>query len=141
MGRRHASNEVDKISGLGYIFRCEYLPTYSPDEGLESAWGRLVAAMDDTTKKGLLYDYPCMSATPQWYPTWQQMMEYPKAIPQLLMPKLPLTQNMLSEPFPVEDDTMSMSVVSLKIVQTSPPRYLVKVYDWYDQRGLSAASP
>lgn len=133
MGRRHASNEVDKITGLGYIFRCEYLPTYSANEGLESVWGRLVAAMDDTTKKCLLCDFPCMSAGHQWYPTWQQLMEYPKAISQVLMPKLPLVAGMLSEPLVVETDTWSMSIVSLENVQTRREWYLLKADGWYGQ--------
>jgi len=139
MGRRHASNQVDKIAGLSYILGCEYLPTYSADESLESAWGRLVAAMDDTMKRGLIYGYPCMSAAPQWYPTWQQMMEYPKAIPQVLMPKLPLVVNMLSEPL-VDGTPMIDLRMSFELVQSSTQseddgqRYLVKTYGSDGQR-------
>jgi len=89
MARRKASNERDKIAGLGYLMRCRTLPVYSEKASDEDAWIHLVACLPYTAQLELLFNFPSARACDDsnsgdqrpgphvgsWIPTWKQVTE------------------------------------------------------------------
>jgi len=79
MSRRHATNQVDKVSGLAYLIGCEFLRSYSSSEDPESAWVWFVCSMSQHFKRQLLLETP-QAAAGHWFPTWSQLVsETPSA--------------------------------------------------------------
>ncbi|KAF8465693.1 hypothetical protein BDZ91DRAFT_726707 [Kalaharituber pfeilii] len=86
--QRWASNEQDKIAGLGYLLKCKALPLYTEDELIEYAWLRLVAQLPALAQLELLFNFPTArsdteqealsigSGSASWIPTWAQVTAF-----------------------------------------------------------------
>ena len=83
MGRRVASNEVDKIAGLSYLLRFDYLPTYSATEDIERVWQRCLRSMPLPFLAELFFSCPLVEnrrqpyGGPHWAPTWRGLQSCP----------------------------------------------------------------
>jgi len=78
MSRRHASNELDKIAGLGYLMKCPQLPLYCENQPTEEAWLHLVSHLPYSGKLELLFNFPHVRDSQQdgpgaWIPEWGQV--------------------------------------------------------------------
>lgn len=74
--RRSAHSELDKVSGLAYILRCEHiLPGFILGQGPEVTWKRLIEAMYEKYRVILFFGYPVAGDDPDlvWCPSWKQI--------------------------------------------------------------------
>lgn len=78
MARRVATNPVDKVAGLSYLLRSERLPAYSADMLPEHAWHHCFHSLTHQKKFELLFTFPYRGSETQWWPTWQQLIAWPK---------------------------------------------------------------
>jgi len=95
MSRRVASNERDKIWGLGYLMKCTNLPIYAETQPLEDAWLHLVSHLPYPAQLELLFNFPKPrshedGAHGTWVPTWEQVTSIvPDASVELQRPSWP----------------------------------------------------
>ncbi|RPB26740.1 hypothetical protein L211DRAFT_650596 [Terfezia boudieri ATCC MYA-4762] len=76
MGRRYATNDIDKITGLSYLLQMKHLPIYKEDIGVDRAWRRSLWEMPKNFLLELLFTCPVVN-TPQWVPSWQDLSNLP----------------------------------------------------------------
>lgn len=75
MRQRDSVNPVDKVAGLAYVLQSASVPVYREDEGIESAWTRLVENMHKRFRGDLFFLYPHPGDGPHlWRPSWAQLM-------------------------------------------------------------------
>jgi len=95
MSRRVASNERDKIWGLGYLMKCTNLPIYAETQPIEDAWLHLVSHLPYPAQLELLFNFPNprsqeVGAHGTWVPTWEQVTSVvPDASVELQRPSWP----------------------------------------------------
>jgi len=95
MSRREASNERDKIAGLGYLMKCTNLPIYAEEEPLEDAWLHLVSHLPYPAQLELLFNFPRPRGRGNevhgtWIPKWKQVTSMnPDASLELQRPSWP----------------------------------------------------
>lgn len=75
MRKRHATNELDRISGLASVTQPERLPIYDVRLSNEDAWEVLVNAIDGKSRAHLFFWYPVAgNSRSSWAPSWSQIM-------------------------------------------------------------------
>ena len=77
MSRRHASNPIDKISGLFYLLHTIKLPCYDERMTDEDFWRQCFHLLPVERKSELLFDFPYRGSSEQWFPTWKQVLDWP----------------------------------------------------------------
>jgi len=86
MANRVASNPTDKVCGLFYLLGTNILPTYDETVGEEHAWKQCFHVLPFGKKLEILFDFPYRGR--QWFPTWNQLMEWPKRDPDCMHPPI-----------------------------------------------------
>ena len=81
MTKRHASKPVDKISGLFYLLRTTKLPCYDAQMTSEDFWRQCFHLLPPGRKAEILFDFPYRGSDEQWFPTWAQVLGWPKRDP------------------------------------------------------------
>ncbi len=75
MKSRVSTNPMDRVAGLVYLLRPNYIPIYDAAQSQEDAWVALVNAMEYSSRVELLFLYPGPgSGTKYWRPSWEQVM-------------------------------------------------------------------
>ncbi|KAF7796044.1 hypothetical protein EIP86_007214 [Pleurotus ostreatoroseus] len=73
MRRRAATNELDKIAGLAYLFGSEILPAYIRTDD-EASWELLMRTIMATYRGQLFFLYPAAGdGKHAWRPSWKQV--------------------------------------------------------------------
>jgi len=87
MRRRYATTDQDKIAGINYLLRPEYLPIYKLNENVEDAWRRSIHLLPRASCLELIFNFPFCSrggpANASWAPSWAQISICPKLDPLL----------------------------------------------------------
>lgn len=75
MRERHATKELDRVSGLASISFPQSLPIYDPKQSNEDAWEILVKVISGLSRAHLFFWYPMAGNTQYlWLPSWSQVM-------------------------------------------------------------------
>ncbi len=75
MRNRVSTKPLDKVAGLAYLFRTDYIPSYDAAQSEEDAWTALVNAMWSKARAGLFFYYPGPgNGSKSWRPSWEQAM-------------------------------------------------------------------
>ncbi|KAK0445296.1 uncharacterized protein EV420DRAFT_970845 [Desarmillaria tabescens] len=75
MRNRVSTKPLDKVAGLVYLFRTNFIPTYDAAQSEEDVWAALVNAMQSTVRAGLFFHYPEPgNRSKSWRPSWEQVM-------------------------------------------------------------------
>ena len=82
MAKRHAGNEVDKLSGLFYLLRTTKLPCYDEHKTSEDIWRESFHLLPLPRKAEILLDFPYRGSYEQWFPTWAQVLDWPTRDPE-----------------------------------------------------------
>ena len=82
MSRRHASQPVDKVSGLFYLLRTTKLPCYDANRTCENIWKECFRLLPPQQKAEILLDFPYRGSEEQWFPSWAQVLDWPTRDPQ-----------------------------------------------------------
>ena len=82
MTKRHASKEVDKLSGLFYLLHTTKLPCYDDKMTSEDIWRRCFHLLPTQRKAEILFDFPYRGSDEQWFPTWSQVLNWPVRDPE-----------------------------------------------------------
>ncbi len=97
MQNRVSAKPLDRVAGLVYLLKLDFIPVYEAEQSPEDAWEILVDAMNRENRTGLLLYYPEPgNGKKRWRPSWQQAMmnnvtgDY---IPSWLLPKVSRTEN------------------------------------------------
>ena len=77
MSRRHASQPVDKVSGLFYLLRTIKLPCYDANRTCEDIWTQCFRLLPTEQKAEILLDFPYRGSEEQWFPSWAQVLDWP----------------------------------------------------------------
>ncbi|KAK0458384.1 hypothetical protein IW261DRAFT_1412382 [Armillaria novae-zelandiae] len=78
MRTRVLTNPVDKIAGLAFLMRSQWIPAYYETASLEHAWTALVDSMDGCSRAQLFMSSPEPGDRgPKWRPSWHQAMTKP----------------------------------------------------------------
>ena len=77
MIRRHASQPLDKLSGLLYLLRTTKLPCYDDKMSTEDIWRKCFYLLPPERKAEILFDFPYRGLDKQWFPTWAQVLDWP----------------------------------------------------------------
>ena len=81
MTKRHASQPIDKISGLFYLLRTTKLPCYdsqmTSEDFCEEFWRQCFTLLPAGRKAEILFDFPYRGLDKQWFPTWGQLLDWP----------------------------------------------------------------
>ncbi|KAK0474110.1 hypothetical protein IW261DRAFT_1341870 [Armillaria novae-zelandiae] len=78
MRTRVSTNPVDKIAGLAFLMRSQWIPAYSESASLEHAWTTLVDSMGGFVRAELFMSSPEPGdGGPKWRPSWHQAMTNP----------------------------------------------------------------
>ena len=77
MSRRHATQSVDKLSGLFYLLRTTKLPCYDEKKTSEDIWGQCFHLLPAARKADFLFNFPYRGSDEQWFPTWAQVLDWP----------------------------------------------------------------
>ena len=77
MSGRHATQPVDKISGLFYLLQTTKLPCYDEKITSENFWQQCFHLLPVNRKAEILFDFPYRGSDEQWFPTWAQMLDWP----------------------------------------------------------------
>ena len=142
MIRRHASQPLDKLSGLFYLLGATKLPCYDDKMTSEDIWRQCFHLLPPRRKAEILFDFPYRGSDNQWFPTWKQMLNWPVRDPEcdhMRLPDLPLPDSRLPD-LPLRLDYltrnmgMSFSVSNLWIIRyvvlfktSNPGEYKVRV--------------
>ena len=78
MTKRHASQPVDKLSGLLYLLRTTKLPCYDQKMTSEDFWRQSFHLLPAGQKIEILFNFPYRGSDQQWFPTWAQMLDWPE---------------------------------------------------------------
>lgn len=77
MRNRHATSELDRISGLISLTEPEHLPIYDVNQSSEEAWVVFINAIDTRSRAHLFFWYPTAgNAGFSWVPSWSQVMAH-----------------------------------------------------------------
>ena len=82
MIRRHATQPLDKLSGLFYLLRTTKLPCYDRKYTSEDIWRQCFHLHPTERKAEILLNFPYRGSDDQWFPTWAQMLEWPVRDPE-----------------------------------------------------------
>ena len=82
MIRRHASQPLDKLSGLFYLLGTTKLPCYDDKMTSEDIWRQCFHLLPLERKTEILFDFPYRGTDNQWFPTWAQMLSWPVRDPE-----------------------------------------------------------
>ena len=82
MKRRHASQPLDKLSGLLYLLRTTKLPCYDETMTSEDIWRQCFHLLPAGRKAEILFDFPYRGSDEQWFPTWAQVLDWPVRDPE-----------------------------------------------------------
>ena len=77
MSRRHASQPVDKLSGLFYLLHTTKLPCYDAKRTSEDFWRECFRFLPSERKAEILLSFPYRGSDEQWFPTWAQILDWP----------------------------------------------------------------
>ena len=77
MTRRHASQPLDKLSGLFYLLRTTKLPCYDATKTSEDMWRQCFHLLPSERKAEILLNFPYRGSNEQWFPTWAQILDWP----------------------------------------------------------------
>ncbi len=70
-----ATNPLDRVAGLVYLLKLDFIPIYEAEQSPEDAWEILVDAMRPENRTALLRYYPEPgNGKKRWRPSWQQAM-------------------------------------------------------------------
>ena len=94
MNKRHASQPVDKISGLFYLLRTTKLPCYDTQMSCEEFWKQCFHLLPHERKAEILFDFP-YRGTDQWFPTWTQVLKWPTRDPAYLHKRFQSSPNLM----------------------------------------------
>ena len=81
MSRRHASQPLDKLSGLFYLLRTTKLPCYDATRSSEDFWKQCFYLLPAERKAEIFFNFPYRGSDEQWFPTWAQMLDWPERDP------------------------------------------------------------
>ena len=82
MIKRHATQPLDKLSGLFYLLPTRKLPCYDDTVTSEDIWRRCFHLLSDERKAEILFDFPYRGSDEDWFPTWAQVLEWPVRDPE-----------------------------------------------------------
>ena len=82
MIKRHASQPLDKLSGLFYLLRTTKLPCYDDKMSGEDIWNQCFHLLPTERKAEILFDFPYRGQDEQWFPTWAQVLDWPVRDPE-----------------------------------------------------------
>ena len=82
MSRRHATQPVDKLSGLFYLLRTTKLPCYDEKKTSEDIWRQCFHLLPPQKKAEVLLNFPYRGSDEQWFPTWAQVIDWPVRDPE-----------------------------------------------------------
>lgn len=82
MIKRHASQPLDKLSGLFYLLRTTKLPCYDDKMDSEDIWKQCFHLLPTERKAEILFDFPYRGSQEQWFPTWAQVLDWPVRDPE-----------------------------------------------------------
>ncbi len=75
MRNRVSTKPLDRVAGLVYLLKLDFIPIYDAEKSEEDAWGILVDAMKPEDLRELLFYYPEPGNGKKcWRPSWQQAM-------------------------------------------------------------------
>ncbi|KAK0230046.1 hypothetical protein IW262DRAFT_1488509 [Armillaria fumosa] len=75
MKHRVSTKPLDKVAGLVYPLRTDFIPIYDTKQSPARAWEALVEAMDPCLRAELLFIYPEPGdGRKHWRPSWEQLM-------------------------------------------------------------------
>ncbi len=75
MQNRVSTKPLDRVAGLAYLLKLDFIPIYEAKQSPEDAWGTLVDAMKPGNRTELLRYYPEPgNGKERWRPSWQQAM-------------------------------------------------------------------
>ena len=78
MARRHATQPLDKLSGLFYLLRTTKLPCYDEKLTTEDVWRQCFHLLPGPRNIEILHNFPYRGSDEQWFPTWAQMLDWPE---------------------------------------------------------------
>lgn len=83
MRERYASNEVDKVAGIGFLMLPASLPAFSERTTPEEAWTRCVHHMSSAMRDELLFRFPAPGdGGHSWFPSWKQIQDKRYVLPE-----------------------------------------------------------
>ena len=93
MAKRHATQPLDKLSGLFYLLRTTKLPCYDEQKDSEVIWRQCFHLLPLERKAEILSEFPYRGSDEQWFPTWSQVLDWPTRDPEYehtrqILPKL-----------------------------------------------------
>ena len=133
MARRHASQPVDKLSGLFYLLRTTKLPCYDQEKTSEDFWGQCFHLLPAERKAEILLNFPYRGSDKQWFPTWAQVLAWPVRDPECdharseSLPRLGTISGEMS--FFIRNIWTIPDVVLIKT--DNPGEYQVKTNNWH----------
>ncbi len=75
MRNRVSTKPLDRVAGLVYLLKLDFIPIYEAEQSPEDAWEILVDAMHPGNRAELLLYYPEPgNGRKGWRPSWQQAM-------------------------------------------------------------------
>ena len=77
MTKRHATQEVDKLSGLFYLLHTTKLPCYDEKLTSEDIWQQCFHLLPAERKAEFLFNFPYRGSDQKWFPTWTQVLDWP----------------------------------------------------------------
>ena len=81
MAMRHATEPLDKLSGLFYLLGTTELPCYDEHKTSEDIWRQCFHLLPLERKVEVLFDFPYRGSDEQWLPTWAQVLAWPTRDP------------------------------------------------------------
>ena len=132
MSRRHATQEVDKLSGLFYLLRTTKLPCYDARKTSEEVWKQCFYLLPLEQKAEILLNFPYRGSEEQWFPTWAQVLNWP-----VRDPEYDHLRSWISLDFIKTSENESLFIRNIwtlpnaVLVETdSPSEYEVKINNW-----------
>jgi len=78
MSKRHAANEIDKITGLSYLLKLKRLPAYSATTSPDIAWQQSLRYMPQHHLLELMFNCPSVHSG-GWAPSWHDLLACPQS--------------------------------------------------------------
>ena len=132
MIKRHASQPLDKLSGLFYLLGTTKLPCYDDKMTSEDIWRQCFHLLPLKRKAEILFDFPYRGTDDHWFPTWAQMLSWPVRDPEC--DHIRLSDLQLQDSLDLDQWEMSFSVSNLWIIPcavllktSNPGEYRVRV--------------
>ena len=74
--------EVDRVSSMAYLLRCDTLPVYDENADVEDVWGALVQHMPPRFRTDLLMTWPWPGKGKcHWRPSWSNLVDKKLVLP------------------------------------------------------------